>query len=229
MDSPLFKRLIFLYVFLHFAILLITFLGWAFPSLIPFFGLKPRTLSGLIGIVFHPFFHSDWKHLAANMAISVWLFPVLMAYLQEKFLKFFFSLWLTGGILIWLFGRSAIHIGESGWLYGFASYLFWLGIFTRTRQHLALSALTILFLSSLFIGLFPIDPKISWESHLYYAITGLVFAYDAKKQWREQLLNEDEESSPLRHRSSPFPDPIHSFPTFEGNEKNHFNQKRRNP
>src|SRR3712207_1489317 len=30
------------------------------------FGIRPRTQSGLLGILFSPFLHKDWEHLVAN-------------------------------------------------------------------------------------------------------------------------------------------------------------------
>jgi membrane associated rhomboid family serine protease len=209
MDSQHATRVVFYSLLLHLLILLLTLIGWSFPNLIPLLGLTPRSLSGILGIVFHPFFHANWKHLASNFAISLWFFPILILYLHKRFLLCFLTLWLIGGFLVWIFGRSAIHIGESGWLYGFSSYLFWLGMLTRKREHLALSALTILFLSSLFHGLLPINPTISWESHLYYAITGFALAIDSRNQLRkEEPYPEDDESPPFPDHPSNSEDPI---------------------
>jgi membrane associated rhomboid family serine protease len=88
----------------------------------------------------------------------------------------FFLTWIITGILVWLGGRSSYHIGASGLIYGFASFLFFSGIIRNSINLLAISLLVVFLYGSLVWGIFPFDYKISWESHLFGALTGFALA-----------------------------------------------------
>jgi membrane associated rhomboid family serine protease len=90
--------------------------------------------------------------------------------------RVFFLTWIITGILVWLGGRSSYHIGASGLIYGFASFLFFSGIIRNNINLMAISLLVVFLYGGLVWGILPYDYKISWESHLFGALTGLALA-----------------------------------------------------
>ncbi len=85
-------------------------------------------------------------------------------------------LFLTG-ILVWLAGRSAWHIGASGLIYGLASFLFFSGIIRKYFRLVALSLLIVFLYGSMVWGIFPnVYKEVSWESHMLGFISGIILA-----------------------------------------------------
>jgi membrane associated rhomboid family serine protease len=113
----------------------------------------------------------------------------------------FFLVWFISGIIVWLTARPAYHIGASGLVYGFASFVFFSGIIRNNINLLAISLLVVFLYGGLVWGIFPYDFRVSWESHLVGGMTGLGMAFyyrsygppSTKKIWPE---DEDEEDLP---------------------------------
>jgi hypothetical protein len=91
--------------------------------------------------------------------------------------RVFFLTWFITGLTVWIFARSAYHIGASGLVYGLASFLFFSGIIRNNINLLAISLLVVFLYGGLVWGIFPFDFKISWESHLMGGVTGLVLSF----------------------------------------------------
>jgi membrane associated rhomboid family serine protease len=141
-----------------------------------YLGLYPLKWSGLIGILTAPFIHADLRHLFDN-SIPVFLLSLAVFYFYRPVaFKVFFFTWIISGILVWIGGRPAYHIGASGLIYGFASFLFFSGIIRNSINLLAISLLIVFLYGSLVWGIFPFDYKISWESHLFGSLTGFFLA-----------------------------------------------------
>ena len=79
-------------------------------------------------------------------------------------------------ILLWFIGRPAQHIGASGWVYVLVFFIFFSGILRMQVKLLGQSLLVAFVYGSLFWGLLPHDPGISWEGHAAGAIIGLAMA-----------------------------------------------------
>lgn len=140
-------------------------------------GIYPRTFSGLQGVIFSPFIHSDLNHLYNN---SIPLL-VLLAALQFFYSKLSFQVVgygiLFSGILTWLIGRENYHIGASGLIYVLFAFIFFKGIMTQYYRLVALSLAVITMYGGMIWYIFPeVDNSISWEGHLAGLITGFVFA-----------------------------------------------------
>ncbi len=140
------------------------------------FGIQPRTVKGLRGILFSPFIHSDIKHLFHN---TIPLFVLSMAlfyfYRSISWKVLLVGLLLTG-IFTWGIGRPANHIGASGVIYLLASFLFFKGIFSKYYRLIALSLIVVFLYGGLLWFIVPVDPKISWEGHLSGLAVGLLLA-----------------------------------------------------
>lgn len=150
------------------------------------FGVYPQKLHGLLGILTSPLIHADLKHLADNSVPVFFLSLAIFYFYREIAYKIFFIVYFASGFLVWIVGREAYHIGASGLIYGFASFLFLSGVLRKNINLLAISLLVIFLYGSLVWGLLPYDYQISWESHLMGALTGIVLAAFYKDQGPER-------------------------------------------
>ncbi len=158
-------------------------------------GILPRSFSGLIGILTSPLIHQDLSHLISNtapliiMGLSIFYFYSKVAY------KSFVIIYIGTGILVWLFAREAYHIGASGIIYGFVSFLFFSGIFRKDNRSIALALIITFLYGGLIWGVLPLERGVSWESHLFGAIVGVFPAFIFRKVDPPQKYDwEDEES-----------------------------------
>jgi membrane associated rhomboid family serine protease len=91
------------------------------------------------------------------------------------------GVYLGTGLVVWLFGRGAVHLGASGLVYGLVSYVFVAGLLRRDRRAIAASLLVVLMYGSLAWGVLPIEPGVSWETHLSAAVIGVLSALALRK------------------------------------------------
>jgi membrane associated rhomboid family serine protease len=150
------------------------------------FGVYPQKLHGLFGILTSPLIHADLKHLTDNSVPVFFLSLAIFYFYREIAYKIFFIVYFVSGFLVWIVGREAYHIGASGLIYGFASFLFLSGVIRKNVNLLAISLLVIFLYGSLVWGLLPYDYQISWESHLMGALTGIVLSAFYKDQGPER-------------------------------------------
>lgn len=141
------------------------------------FGIYPLTVRGLPGILFSPYIHADFGHLFNNSLPLFFLGVALFYFYSEVAVKVFTWTYLLTGLLVWVAGREAWHIGASGLVYGLASFLFFSGIIRRYFRLIALSLLIVFLYGSMVWGIFPGTYKnVSWESHMLGFFSGLVLA-----------------------------------------------------
>jgi len=157
-------------------IALIHVVGYAFDLDLGRFGVRPRELSGLAGILVAPLLHGDLAHLISNM-VPLLIGGTALLYLYPDTSRFVLpAVYLLPGIAVWIFGRDSVHIGASGLVYGIVSYVFVGGILRRDRRAFAASLLVALLYGALVWGVLPIKVGVSWETHLAAAIVGVVCA-----------------------------------------------------
>lgn len=170
-----------------------------------FLGIHPLHANGLPGIIFSPFIHAGFKHLAANSVPFLVLGVALFYFYRDLAVKVLVFIWLMTGVWVWLMGRESYHIGASGLIYGMASFLFFSGVIRKNTQLAALALVVAFLYGSMIWGAIPgFFPKehISWESHLGGLLTGLVMAFYYRKagpqrkkySWEEEeeLVEEDD-------------------------------------
>ena len=145
-------------------------------------GVTPRTARGLIGIVAMPFLHLDLKHLTAN-TLPLFVLLILMAGSKTRSWQVVLGIFLLGGLLLWLCGRHATHIGASGLIFGLMAFLIVSGLIERRIVPLLISLLVgFLYGGSLLTGIVPqIGSQVSWDGHLFGAIAGGIVAYLLEK------------------------------------------------
>ncbi len=158
-------------------------------------GVYPLHLKGVPGILFSPFIHSGFNHLMSNSIPFFILFFALIYYYRHLSYRIFFMLYILSGLTVWLAGREAWHIGASGVVYALASFHFVSGIIRNDVRLLTLSVVVVFLYGGLIWGVFPIDPSISWEGHLWGAVSGIVLAfyYRSYQIRRNKFDWEDEE------------------------------------
>lgn len=139
-------------------------------------GVYPRTLLGLRGVLFSPFIHSTVDHLYSNTLPLMILSAGLFYFYERISWKVLLYGVLFSGFLTWVIGRSSYHIGASGIIYVLVSFLFFKGVFAGNRRLIALSLVVVFAYGSMFWYMFPIEDRISWEGHLSGFISGLLLA-----------------------------------------------------
>lgn len=165
-----------------------------------FLGIYPLSVKGLPGIVFSPFIHADFRHLLNN-SISLFLLSTALFYFYSEIAFRIFSLtFFITGVLVWLGGREAWHIGASGLVYGMASFLFFSGIIRKYYRLAALSLLIVFIYGEMVWGLFPgFHSNISWESHMLGFISGIFLAVIYRNEGPQspvyEWMDEEEEVS----------------------------------
>ena len=167
-------------------------------------GLFPMEAGGLKGILFAPLIHADFKHLFDNSIPLYFLSLAIFYFYRPVAYRVFFLVWFITGLLVWLTARPAYHIGASGLVYGFASFVFFSGVIRNNIHLLAISLIVVFMYGSLIWGILPYDLRISWESHLVGGLAGFGMALyfreygppSTKKEWPEDE-EEEEESSPF--------------------------------
>lgn len=140
------------------------------------FGVQPRTLPGLFGVLAAPLLHADFMHLVSN-ALPLAIAGTALLFLYPDASRIVLpAIYLGPGLAVWLFGRDATHIGASGLVYGLVSYVFVAGLIRRDRRAIAASLLVAFLYGALVWGVLPIKLGVSWETHLAAAVIGVALA-----------------------------------------------------
>ena len=125
-----------------------------------------------------PFLHGNLQHILSN-TVPLFVLLVLLAGSRAESWEVVAIITFLGGLLLWIFGRPAVHIGASGLISGLTAFLILSG-FLEQRIIPLLIALLVGFLygGSLVMGVLPrIGSQISWDGHLCGAIAGGIVAY----------------------------------------------------
>jgi len=153
---------------------LIQLLNWGLDLELERFGVRPRELAGLPGILLAPLLHAGFAHLIANSLPLLVLGTGMLHLYPNSALKVIPAVYLGPGIAVWLFARPSVHVGASGLVYGLVSYIFVAGLIRRDKRAIAASLLVYFLYGTLAWGVLPIEPGVSWETHLAAALIGLM-------------------------------------------------------
>jgi membrane associated rhomboid family serine protease len=148
-----------------------------FETALSFLGIRPLEPEGIPGIFLSPFIHGNLKHLINNSIPLIILWTGIFYFYSEVAFRVSFWIYLLTGTFVWLAGRDAWHIGSSGLVYGFASFLFFSGIIRRYFRLIALSLLVVFLYGSMVWGMVPeLYKNVSWEAHMLGFISGILMA-----------------------------------------------------
>lgn len=140
-------------------------------------GVHPRSAEGVLGIFLMPLLHADWAHLISNSVPLFLLITLAYDVYPKVFFQTFSIIYILTGSLVWLSGNvNSYHIGASGIVYGLVAFLFMMGVFRKDRKSLTITAFIAFMYGGLAVGLFPVQEGISWEGHLFGALSGTLSA-----------------------------------------------------
>jgi len=173
-------------------------------------GIKPQLPSGLVGVLFAPLLHGDFGHLLSNTPPLFVLSALIFFFYRRIAVPSFLMIYVLTGLLVWIFARPQhYHIGASGVVYGLVAFVFWNGFFRRNVKSIALALIIAFYYGSMFIGIFPGTPGISWESHLLGAVVGIFTSF-----WFKGALERDERR------------PVYSWEREEAEQDQHYFLRR---
>ncbi len=145
------------------------------------YGIYPKSIIGLRGILCSPFIHSGTSHLVNN-SIPLVVLSIALFYFYRKVA---FTILVIGtlftGLLTWILADDSYHIGASGVVYLLFSFIFFSGIFRKYYRLIALSLAVIFLYGSMVWYVFPIKDHMSWEGHLSGFLTGMLLAFIYRK------------------------------------------------
>lgn len=186
------KRLAALAVFVA-ALWIVQIVNWAsgYP-LNAAFGLIPRHIAGLDGVIAMPFLHGGFDHLISNTPPLLVMGSLLAATATRALFAVNSVIILLGGGLLWVFGADAIHIGASGLVFGWFGFLAMRGLVDRSPITLASAILVGVLYGSIIWGVLPGQPGVSWDGHLFGAIAGAVAAFAIRTKIHAPRMREVE-------------------------------------
>ena len=140
-------------------------------------GIRPRTVRGLVGIPLAPFLHSGLPHLVANTLPFVLLGAFIALGDAKRFVEVTVVVALTSGLGTWLFAApGTIHLGASGLVFGYLTYLVTRGFFAAKPLWILGGLAVLAFYGGILWGLLP-RPGISFTGHLFGAAGGVIAAW----------------------------------------------------
>lgn len=165
-----------------------------------YLGVYPREVLGLRGILFSPLLHADFQHLISNSVPFFVLCTMLFFFYRRIAMKSFIMMYLLTGLAVWAFANTplidsllglsygrAFHIGASGVVYALAAFMVFSGFFRRNIKAIILALIVVFLYGGMIWGVLPIQEGVSWESHLFGALVGVLTAY-----WYKEEIEVDE-------------------------------------
>lgn len=138
------------------------------------YGLIPRDTSQLWGILTAPFLHANFMHLSANTLPLLILGALVISHGVNRFLGASAIIIILGGLAVWQFGRTGVHVGASGWIFGLFGFLLGNAWWERSLASLLTAFLAVFFYGGMIFGILPTKPFVSWEGHLFGFLAGLL-------------------------------------------------------
>ncbi|MCK5243241.1 rhomboid family intramembrane serine protease [bacterium] len=138
------------------------------------YGIMPRTVTGLRGIIFSPFLHHGFSHLMLNSLPFLVLGGLVMLRGAHTFVVISLLITLLSGAGVWVFGRPAYHVGASGLIFGYFGFLLAAGWYERKFSSLLIAVAVLLLYGGLIWGVLPLRTHVSWEGHLFGFIAGVM-------------------------------------------------------
>lgn len=140
-------------------------------------GVRPRNISGLLGVVTMPWLHGGFSHLFSNTAYFAVLGYLVLATERERFFSTSLKIILLSGLGTWLIGRGgSVHIGASALIYGYFGYLLMRAYLEKKLLWIILGIALCFFYGGMIWGVIPTGGPISWEGHLMGFIAGIWLA-----------------------------------------------------
>ena len=166
-------------------------------------GVYPGELHGLWGILFAPLLHGSWNHLASNSFALLLLGTALLYGYPRAARHVLVLVYIGSGIGVWLFARHSYHFGASGLTHGMMFFIFTTGILRGDRLSIALSLIVFFLYGGMVWTIFPQEPGISYESHFFGAVYGVLAAFlfrdhdprppEKKYSWEDEDIEDSDD------------------------------------
>jgi membrane associated rhomboid family serine protease len=147
-------------------------------------GIRPLEADGLWGILWAPLLHANWAHLVANTVPALVLGFLVSLAGMSRFVYATVIVWILGGLGTWLIGNLGApngvetnHIGASGLIFGWLTFLIVFGFFTRHAWQIVVGVLVFVVYGGVLWGALPGTFGVSWQGHLCGGIAGVIAAY----------------------------------------------------
>jgi membrane associated rhomboid family serine protease len=162
------------------------------------YGLRPRTIAGLEGIITSPFLHASYAHLLANSAPFVLIGWALLLSGVRPFLLASGIIIVVGGLLTWLVAPSGLVVGASGLIMGWLGYLLARAYFSRRIVWIIGAVAVVGFFGGLLGGLLPsVNSDVSWQGHVAGFVAGILAGWVLHPR-----------TARVRRRTRPQPQPL---------------------
>ena len=153
------------------------------------FGIRPRSLSGLMGIIFSPFLHGGFGHIISNSISLLGTGILVRLAVGSKQLRYVLLLGILGsGIGTWLFGSGGLVVGASGLVYALIGFLFTQAFFNPSLRSWFSAILAFVLFGGALLSLFNMLPYISWAAHFWGFVSGIGIAYLFKARNNEKAV-----------------------------------------
>ncbi|GAA1742200.1 rhomboid family intramembrane serine protease [Microbacterium paludicola] len=140
-------------------------------------GIEPWRPDGVWGVLWAPLLHAGWPHLVANTVPALVLGFLALAVDYRRGLAATAVIWLGGGAAVWLTGGpGTVHLGASGLIFGWLTYVILRGLFNRRIGQILIGVVVAALYGALLWGVLPGQVGVSWQSHLFGAIAGALAA-----------------------------------------------------
>jgi membrane associated rhomboid family serine protease len=147
-------------------------------------GIRPLESDGLWGIIWAPLLHANWEHLIANTGPALVLGFLVTLAGMSRFIYATAIVWILGGFGTWLIGNIGAppgvetnHIGASGLIFGWLTFLIVFGFFTRKAWQIIVGIVVLFIYGGVLLGALPGTFGVSWQGHLCGGIAGVFAAY----------------------------------------------------
>lgn len=158
------------------------YINWRYFLELTDYGIRPRIVEGLRGILFSPFLHGSIGHIWNNTLALAVLLPLVCFYYYKHWKILVFGGILLSGFGTWLIAEEGNHIGASGLVYVLTSYLFFTGIRSKQFRLMAISFLVVILYGGTIWYMFPdVEKGISWQGHLAGFLSGIILSYTLEK------------------------------------------------
>ncbi len=150
-------------------------------------GIRPRDLEGLQGVLFAPFLHADLGHIVGNSVPFLIFGTVIALSGAARIISVTLIAGFISGMGTWLVAPSnSLHIGMSGVIFGYGTYLISRGVFEKSLLHLLVGAVIGAMYGGVLLGGLEPQYGISWQGHLFGAVGGIVAAWFLAERHEEQ-------------------------------------------
>jgi membrane associated rhomboid family serine protease len=141
------------------------------------YGIEPREVDGLDGVLFAPFLHVGFGHLIANTLPFAVMGAVIALEGPVRLLAVTALVALVSGLGTWLVAtEGTVHVGASGVVFGYSTYLVARGVFNRRLGEIGIGVVVVVLWGGVLLA--GLEPRegISWQGHLFGAAGGVIAA-----------------------------------------------------